>query len=185
MALDFTLRPLNVNSLEDMQAISDLYASTRQEEMSVSGWSQEQIDSFLLSQFQSQHTFYMQQFSESSFDLIMVNNVIAGRFYVNRDVYKITIIDIALFPAYRNQKIGERLIVELQKEVTAQQKLTIHVEFSNRAMSFYKRLGFYPISLQGVYILMEWVASSDLRLERETQYAETLKSDLSMLTGFV
>ena len=179
-----TLRPLNINSDQDMVTIAALYASTRQEEMSLSGWPQQQIDQFLQSQFEAQHTFYMEQFPNASFDLIEIEGQVAGRLYVNRTAERVTIIDIALFPEFRNQKIGEHYLTALQQEITdPKQRLTIHVEHVNPALTLYIRLGFYPIQLQGLYILMEWVNSAELRAERKAQYEPLVKAELQEMTG--
>ncbi len=179
-----TLRSLDINSDQDMATIAALYASTRQEEMNLSGWPKEQIDHFLQSQFEAQHTFYMEQYSAASFDLIEVGREIAGRLYVDRSEKQVIIVDIALFPEYRNQKIGEQLITALQQEILdPEQRLTIHVEHVNPAMSFYKRLGFYPVELKGVYILMEWVNSAEIRAERRAQYEPEVRAELQEMTG--
>jgi ribosomal protein S18 acetylase RimI-like enzyme len=180
----FILRPLDCSSDKDMSDISALYASTRYAEMSASGWPKEQIDLFLKSQFESQHTFYMEQYSTASFDLIQVEDKVVGRFYVDRSEKQVIIVDIALFPEYRNQKIGEQLITALQQEILdPEQRLTIHVEHVNPALSFYKRLGFYPVELKGVYILMEWVNSAEIRTERRAQYEPQLNEELYHLAG--
>jgi hypothetical protein len=50
--LDISYRPI---SDADLPFLGRLYASTRLEELAVTGWPQEQIDAFLAQQFEAQH----------------------------------------------------------------------------------------------------------------------------------
>ena len=53
------LRPISDN---DLAFLEKLYASTREEELSVTGWSDEQKQEFIKMQFTAQHKFYQEQF---------------------------------------------------------------------------------------------------------------------------
>ena len=54
-----TLRPVTP---EDTPFLRDVYAATREEEMSLSGWPPEQVTLFLEQQFQYQDSYYKQEF---------------------------------------------------------------------------------------------------------------------------
>lgn len=149
-----SLRPITP---ADEPFLARLYASTRQEELAVLDWTEQQKADFLAMQFHAQHTFYQREFAGAQFDIIQLGKEAIGRLYVERRPHEIRIIDIALLPAYRNQGIGSRYLKDILSE--GQDKglpVTIHVEASNPAMRLYRRLGFRQRDSNGVYWLMAW-----------------------------
>jgi ribosomal protein S18 acetylase RimI-like enzyme len=164
-------RPLRDSDLEFLFA---LYASTREEELAPVPWSAEQKHAFLRQQFQAQHSWYQQQYSDSTFDVVLVNGVDAGRLYVQRAERELRIIDIALMPAYRRRGIGARLLADVITEAEAADKcVSIHVEAFNPARRLYERLGFVHVQDRGVYILMERAPSR--RSGEDRLVADTLR----------
>ena len=154
MATNISLRPLRE---DDLPFIYRVYASTREEELSVVPWSEEQKEDFLRMQFEAQHAYYQEQFPGASFDLILVDGQQVGRLYVDRRRDEIRIIDIALLPERRGAGTGTALLQELlQEAVDAGKPVRIHVESNNPAMALYERLGFKMIEDLGVYHLMEY-----------------------------
>ena len=154
MSYNVTLRPITA---DDQEFLSDLYASTRQEEMALVDWPAEKKAEFLQMQFQAQHTFYMEQFKGAAFDLLVLNGQPIGRLYLDQRVDELRIIDIALLPDYRNQGLGSRLMKGILAEAEAAGlPVRIHVEHYNPARWLYQRLGFKEIETNGVYYLMEW-----------------------------
>jgi len=142
---------------EDREFLYELYASTRETEMALTGWSDEEQESFLRMQFKAQTTDYARNYADARFDLLLCGGEPAGRLYLDRREREIRIVDIALMPAFRNRGIGTELLKEIQTEAEAAGKaVTIHVEMNNPAMTLYNRLGFVPIGDHGVYYLMEW-----------------------------
>ena len=147
---------LRAETEADMNFLYDVYASTREEEMQVVPWTQEQKKEFLQMQFRAQSLHYHKYFGNSSFDIICINDTRIGRLYVERDHAEIRIVDIALLPEFRNRGVGTSILEKLKTE--ADQKgisLVIHVERNNPAISLYKRLGFISIEDKGLYHLME------------------------------
>lgn len=154
MLKSVSLRPIGP---EDEAFLFTLYASTREEELKIVPWTDEQKHAFLQMQFRAQHQFYQEQYTGSTFDVILVDEVAAGRLYVARWGKELRIIDIALLPAWRGHGIGSRLLRTLQDEATAAHKpLTIHVERMNPALRLYERLGFTLSEDKGVYLFLEW-----------------------------
>lgn len=156
--LDITLRPI---SDADLPFLGRLYASTRQQELAVTGWPQEQIDSFLAQQFGAQHKYYSENFRAASFDLVLdpESGQPIGRLYLDRREDEFRIVDIALLPAWCGRGIGEGILRGILSEAGAAGKsVRIHVEANNPAMSLYQRLGFHHVADNGVYYLMEWSA---------------------------
>lgn len=134
-----------------------LYASTRAEELAVTGWSDEQKAMFCRMQFAAQTADYRANYPGASFQIIERDGVAAGRLLVGRSDEAILIIDIALLPEHRGAGVGTKLLKELQEEArTAGKPLTIHVERFNPALRLYQRLGFQQIEDKGLYLLMDW-----------------------------
>lgn len=145
----------------DQPFLCRLYASTRTEELALTGWNDAQQQAFLRQQFEAQHAFYSQHFSAARFDLILLDDEPVGRLYVDRRADEIRIIDIALLPDCRNRGIGRGLLQALLDEAGAAGKpVRIHVEKHNPALRLYRRLGFRTVEDKGVYDLLEWSNSA-------------------------
>ncbi|MBV9280115.1 MAG: GNAT family N-acetyltransferase [Chloroflexi bacterium] len=150
-----TLRPAGE---EDEGFLYAVYASTREEELAVTGWSEAQKEAFLRMQFAAQHRHYHTYYPEADYQVILVDGRPAGRIYVARQQDEILLIDIALLPAYRSGGIGTGLIGDLLAEARGSGRpVRLHVEPFNRALRLYQRLGFSRIGEQGLYWLMEWL----------------------------
>ena len=140
----------------DRPFLYQVYASTRAEELAIVPWSESEKKAFLEFQFNAQHTFYQNQFGNAAFWVIERQGVSIGRLYLDRRADEIRIIDIALLPDYRDRGIGTALLTAILAEGTAkQQPVRIHVEYNNRAITLYHRLGFIHIGGDDVYKLME------------------------------
>lgn len=149
----WSLRPITD---DDLPFLCELYGSTREWELSVVDWTDDQKREFIAFQFHAQHTFYQQHFPQAQFDVIEVDGQRGGRLYVDRRSDEIRLVDIALLPAFRNHGLGSQLLTRLLDEAQARrQPLRIHVEHNNPAMRLYLRLGFVKVEEQGVYHLME------------------------------
>jgi ribosomal protein S18 acetylase RimI-like enzyme len=149
-----SFRPIADNDLEFLYKV---YASTRKEEMALTGWSEQQKDDFLRMQFHLQHTQYLQNYQNATFDIILYNNEPSGRLYLDRRESEIRIIDIALLHKFRRKGIGSKILKDLIAE--AEEKkivLNLHVEYNNPAMSLYEQLDFEKKEDRGVYFFMEW-----------------------------
>ncbi len=144
---------------EDEAFLASVYASTRAEELALTGWSDAQKDHFCAMQFRAQSADYARNHAAAVSSIIERDGEAAGRLIVDRREEVIHIIDIALLPEHRGAGIGTRLLRELQEEARAAGKaLSIHVEKFNPALRLYERLGFRAIEDKGVYLLMEWRA---------------------------
>ena len=149
-----SLRPITP---EDDSFLRRLFASTRAEELAITGWSDEQKAAFCRMQFDAQSAHYRAHYGDGSFDIIERDGAAAGRLLVWRSGKEILIVDIALLPEHRGAGIGTKFLRELQDEArSAGKPLTIHVERYNPARQLYERLGFKIVEEQQVYLLMEW-----------------------------
>ena len=152
MTDDIALRPIEPG---DEEFLYGVYASTRQEELAQTGWSEEQRASFLRMQFDAQSRYYKEHYEETEFSVVLSDGLPAGRLSVARWPEEIRIVDIALLPEYRGAGIGTRLIERLVSESDASGRpLSIHVERFNPALRLYERLGFRVAADKGVYLIM-------------------------------
>lgn len=153
--LDLVLRPIQSN---DMAFLSQLYASTRADEVAqIIDWTEEQKDTFLRQQFQAQHDHYQQHYPRAQYDIIEKNGEQIGRLYVDRTENEIRVMDIALLPSYRNRGIGRALMQKIMDEAAAKwQYVSLHVEEMNPAKKLYDRMGFVVVGGVSFYKLMHW-----------------------------
>jgi ribosomal protein S18 acetylase RimI-like enzyme len=153
-----SLRPITP---ADVSFLAGVYASTRAEELAITGWSDEDKAVFCRRQFDAQSTHYAANYPGALFQVIERDGVPIGRLYVARWEREIRIVDITLLPESRGAGIGTQLLRDLQDEARAAGKsLTIHVERFNRALALYQRLGFRQVEDKGVYLLMKWGAAA-------------------------
>lgn len=154
----FTSVSLRVMEEKDLSLSFKIYASTRFQEMSQSGWSEDAIYHFLDSQARMQHQYYMQYYSDAKYHIIELMEESIGRLYVHDLGNEIRIVDIALLPEYRNRGIGQGILRDLQEQgIKKRCNVSIHVEENNPALSLYRRLGFEFINkVNGIYHFMRW-----------------------------
>ncbi|HLP45348.1 MAG TPA: GNAT family N-acetyltransferase [Candidatus Kapabacteria bacterium] len=141
---------------DDNEFLYKLYASTRSEEMALTGWDAIDVEAFLRSQFKLQHVQYLENYKkDGSFEIILVRGVPAGRLYVQRKKDDIRIVDIALLPEFRRQDTGAKIMKELMAEANDKNlPLSLHVEQFNPALELYERLGFEKKDFIGIYFFM-------------------------------
>lgn len=143
----------------DADFLLRLYASTREQEMALVPWSEEEKAAFLAMQFHAQKQHYEKVFDTAEFLVIMRDGVDIGRLYIDRGPKEIQLLDIAFVPECRGQGMGTILMREILEEGRkANLPVTIYVEHFNPARHLYDRLGFRHIDTNGVYHLMEWRA---------------------------
>ncbi len=149
-----SLRPVRDG---DQEFLLSLYASAREDELSRTGWTDEQKDAFVRMQFDAQTTYYRQVYPQMEYTVIDHDGADAGRLILAELGDEIRIVDIALMPAHRGAGIGTALITDVFTCARAANKaVRIHVEVFNPAKKLYERLGFKEIEDKGVYLQMEW-----------------------------
>ena len=145
---------------EDIPFSFELYASTREDEMKVVPWTDQQKHDFVQMQFNAQKSHYETHYSKCDFLIIEQDGQKIGRIYIDRSAVEILVVDITLHPLSRCAGIGSMLLQELMDEAKgANRPLHVHVESFNPAMRLYQRLDFKHISTYGLYHLMEWRAA--------------------------
>ena len=142
---------------DDVDFLRELYVSTRWEELApIIDWTEAQKHAFLESQFAAQWRHYQSAYHDAEFQIVLLHDHEAGRFYLHRGESDWRVVDISLLPEHRNQGVGTAILSSLiQQADAAGIKVSIHVETFNRARRLYQRLGFCIVSQNGPYDLME------------------------------
>jgi ribosomal protein S18 acetylase RimI-like enzyme len=150
---------LRAQTESDGEAAAICLAAARWEELSVTGWSDDQKWSFLAQQSDSQQRHYGTYYADSEFALIECQGVLAGRLYLFRGQTDVRVIDITLLAQARGRGIGGELLRAVQREAEAHGRtVSINVERQNPARRLYQRLGFVEDETEsnGVYLRMNW-----------------------------
>ena len=152
-AVPFTLRPAGDADLGFLQR---LYASTRAEEVALTGWPVAEQQAFLRMQFEAQHRHYHAHYPDAEYAVVCRDGQDVGRWYLHRGRDAMIVMDIALLPEWRGRGIGRALmrnaIAESERSATP---LGLHVEHHNPARDWYGRLGFVPVEEAGPYLRMQ------------------------------
>jgi GNAT superfamily N-acetyltransferase len=128
---------------DDTEFLYQVYASTREAEMALTGWSREETEAFLRFQFQVQHVQYHNNYPNAFFNIIFSDEKRVGRLYLNRSRGEIRIIDISLLTEFRGHGLGTRILQDIIAEAeTAGVPVRLTVRFDNPARHLYERLGF-------------------------------------------
>lgn len=142
-------------SEDDLPFVTDLYVSTRREEVAMTGWPAEFQAQFLAQQAAAQHSHYAIHFADAEWLIIERDGEAIGRIYVGETGDDLHIIDISLLPDSRGQGIGGAILADVLDQARELGRgVTIHVERNNPARSLYARLGFELVEEGGVYDLL-------------------------------
>lgn len=134
-----------------------VYASTREEELALTGWTDQQRNAFLKMQFDAQHVHYRGQYPAARYLIIQLNQNPVGRIYIAETDDEIRVLDVTVLPEYRGGGIGTAIIRQLMQTAAAAGKpLGIYVETYNRSLGLFERLGFVRSGEAGYSFLMLW-----------------------------
>lgn len=142
---------------DDQQLLFQIYASSRELELSFTGWDLEQQAAFLQHQFQAQRTHYAKYYPDATHQIILANGEAVGRLWVERRHGKLLILDLIVLTAWRRNGIGSQILLQLKEEaVQTGLPLQISVEMGNPSLAYFQRLGFTVINEDGPHFTLEW-----------------------------
>jgi len=141
----------------DVPFLMRLYASTREDELALVGWSAAQKEAFLSSQFAAQRHHYRTALTGCCSAILEHDGAAVGRLYLQARQTQIHIVDIALLPACRNRGLGAAILRALQAAAAADgRSIGLMVATFNPALRLYRRLGFAAVADHGPYCAMIW-----------------------------
>jgi ribosomal protein S18 acetylase RimI-like enzyme len=141
----------------DEPFLLELYASTRQAELDLTGWDAATRLAFLNMQFRAMRAGYASTYPKAAFSIILLAAKPIGRQVIDRNDERIRVVDVALLPACRNRGIGTFLMRQVLAEAEQARKLVcLQVLRDSRAFPFYQRLGFRTVGDDGVYLQLEF-----------------------------
>lgn len=164
---------LRLKNSDDEKFLFDVYAGTREEELSIVSWTQEQKEEFLRMQYNAQITYYNQIYPEMEYYIILRDDIPAGRLMIARLDEEIRVVDIAVISGQRGLGTGKFLLQRIIDEaLPVNKKVVLHVEQNNRAQNLYKRLGFKVAAVEGFYLRMELAPEKNPTNEMRELYYE-------------
>lgn len=146
---------LRTEDESDLPLLRALYASTRSEELALSGWPTAQQQAFIEQQFEAQRSHYRQHYPGAAFFVIEHAGAGIGRLYLHWGRDELRLMEITLLPEWRGRGIARQLMQRMI-DWSAERALpiTLHVEPFNPAHAWYRRLGFATLEVRGVYHFM-------------------------------
>jgi len=149
-----TLRP---ERPEDEAFLFEVYASTRADELALTGWDAPTRAAFLRMQFNAMRRGYAQQFPNAQFSILLRAGQPVGRMVIDRAPEAVCLVDLVLLPEHRGLGFGTRLMQELLAEAGQLRKpIHLHVFKGTRPVQWYQRLGFIKVGETGAYDRLEW-----------------------------
>ena len=137
---------------DDLPFVAALYASTRAEEVAVTGWPPEMQAAFLQQQHQAQHSHYRLHYADAAWLIIQQHGADVGRLYLDCRDDDVRVVDISLVPPARGQGIGGAVLRDVLAMAADSGRIVgIHVEKVNPARRLYERLGFAMVEDKGIY----------------------------------
>ena len=141
----------------DEAFLYEIFASTRAEELALTGWDTATRAAFLDLQFRAMRRGYAEMFPHAAFSIVLADGQPAGRLVVDRSSGEMRVVDIALLPAFCGQGIGAELMGRLLVEAAASRlPVRLRALHDSRALRFYRRLGFASVGDPGIYQELEW-----------------------------
>jgi ribosomal protein S18 acetylase RimI-like enzyme len=141
----------------DEPLLFELYASTREEELALTGWDTATRQTFLTMQFRAMRQGYRSMFPQGQFSIILADGSPVGRVVIDRSPQELHVADIVVREAHRSRGIGGRVMKDLMAEAAKTGKpVRLQVLKQSRAIAFYQRLGFSRIGGTEIYDQMEW-----------------------------
>jgi len=139
---------------EDESFLAELFYEVRAPEFA--GLPPEAIEPLLAMQYRAQLQDYAQKFPAAVNEIVWMDGQRVGRLLVSSSTEGIQLVDVALLERFRGHGVGTKLVGDLCRRARAEGlPLRLTVQKGNPAQRLYQRLGFEPVSGDGVHLKME------------------------------
>ena len=143
---------------KDYLFIEKVYYSTREKELNLTNWPEEQKRRFAIMQLIAQLAEYKNKFKGATCQIIIYKKKPAGRLYLWESNKEVRILDISLLPEFQSKGIGRFILTAIIKSARQKSKIvTLHVAHDNPAKKLYERVGFRKISDNKTHEYMECI----------------------------
>jgi ribosomal protein S18 acetylase RimI-like enzyme len=145
---------------DDLAFLQLVYASTREQDLRLLGWSADDPAGreFLRMQFEAQARHYAHAWAKAHSMVVLANGQPAGRFITDRSLARIHIVDISLLPGFRGLGVGGTLVSGVLRDADAASlPVACEVATANSARGFWEHLGFRTRNADSAYVTMERV----------------------------
>ena len=149
-----TLRP---ECAGDEALLFEVYAGTREAELSLTGWDAATRQAFLEMQFKAMRQGYRGMFPQAQFSIIVEGDAPVGRIVLDRRDTLIHVVDIALLRAFYGRGIGSAVMRGVLDEAgRSGKKVRLRARRDPRTLRFYQRLSFAIVAEAGLDLELEW-----------------------------
>lgn len=135
----------------DLGFLERLYASAREAEFAAIGWPPATLRAFLRQQFEAQGRHYRLAFPQAERLIVERGGAAIGRLCLAREHDEHRIVDIALLPEARGERLGGAILRDvIEGAARLEADVALEVAIGNPARRLYARLGFVAASDDGV-----------------------------------
>lgn len=115
-------------------------------------------ETLMRQQYEGQQATYRARFPHACFEIVTMDGAPIGRLVIDRSGAVLTVVDIALLPAWRGRGIGTCLMRQVMDEAKAA-RVAVHLSVragNGAARRLYERLGFEPRAGATLDVEMDW-----------------------------
>jgi RimJ/RimL family protein N-acetyltransferase len=142
---------------DDEEFLISVYASSREQELAMVPWTDEQRYVFAKFQFQAQLNYYQTEFPNSEHSIILSEGEPVGRLFIDRREAQIRILDITILTRHRGKGIGTPIIRHVMDLAGAAGKsVGINLDLFSTSQQTFERLGFKPTEKTDSHTLYVW-----------------------------
>ncbi|MBD2843903.1 GNAT family N-acetyltransferase [Paenibacillus sp. IB182496] len=154
---------LRAATAADEPMLYELYASSRQAEMHMWGWTPKQAEPFLRMQWHARKRSYAAEFPNARDQIIVKDGKAVGRCLLAARPTYWRLVDLALQETSRGQGIGTSVLRILQQRAAiCGMALRLSVSPDNPALRLYERMGFAHKGGTEMHLFMQWLPGQDI-----------------------
>lgn len=151
------LRPVTP---EDETFLISVYGASREQELAMVPWTEEQRHAFVKFQYLAQLNYYQTEFPKSEHFIILADGEPVGRLFLDRRDAQIRILDITILTRHRGKGFGVPVIRYVMDEaLTVGKSVGINLDLFSTSQRTFEQLGFKPTEKTDSHTLYAWQAN--------------------------